>query len=129
MRRHRYLLALARTRLALGRGGRARARSATSPSRVTAGWVIPSLSTLGLLATVARPPIVDLTTGFSLALLGAVFVAAASLPLYVIVRARVLRAIELAPTEAMREVVERVERTRFRGAASRGACSPPWRLR
>jgi len=112
MRRHTYLLRL----LALGsRSIEAPELDAlgNEPSRVTVGWVIPSLLTLGILATFARPSIVDFTTGISLALLGGVMVAAASLPLYVVVRARVLAAIELAPAEALREVVERIERTRL----------------
>ena len=112
MRRHRFLL----RSLSLGsRSVEAAELDALGkePSRVTTGWVIPSFATLGTLAAVARPPIIDLTTAISLALLGAVFVAAASLPLYVIVRARVLRAIELAATEAMRDVVEKIERTRL----------------
>ena len=111
MRRHRFLL----RSLSLGsRSVEAAELDALGdePSRVTVGWVIPSLATLSILATVARPPIIDLTTAFSLALLGGVFVAAASLPLYVIVRARVLRALELSP-ETMRDVVEKVERTRL----------------
>ena len=83
------------------------------PWRITAGWLLPPLIALGLLATVFRPKLVDLTTGFSLALLCGVIVAAASLPLYVLVRSRFLKASELAPLESMRDVIERVEPTRL----------------
>jgi signal transduction histidine kinase len=110
--RHRYLL---RT-LALGsRSVEAYELRALGdePWRVTIGWLVPSLTCLALVATLMRPGIVDLTTGVSLALLGAVIVAAASLPLYVVVRSQFLRAIELAPFEVMREVVERVERSKL----------------
>src|SRR6185503_3602461 len=36
------------------------------PARITSGWLLPPLVALALLATVFRPKIVDLTTGFSL---------------------------------------------------------------
>lgn len=110
LRRHRFVLRV----LALG------SRSVepfemqeleAEPWRVTLGWVGPSVVALGIVATVARPGILDLTTGISLGLLGAVIVAAASLPLHVVVRAAFLRAIELAPPEVMREVAEAAERT------------------
>jgi signal transduction histidine kinase len=81
------------------------------PARIITGFIVPPLAALGLLATVFRPKVVDITTGFSLALLCGVIVAAASLPLYVLVRSRFLKAIELAPLESMRDVIEHVERT------------------
>jgi len=110
LRRHRFVLRV----LALG------SRSVEpfemqaiegEPWRVTVGWVGPSFVALGLVATVARPGILDLTTGISLGLLGAVIVAAASLPLHVFVRSAVLRAIELSPPEVMREVAEAAQRS------------------
>ena len=79
------------------------------PARVVFGWLAMStLSIIGFL-TLFRPKIVDLSTGMNLALLGLVIVAAASLPLFVVVRSAFLRAIELAPAEVMREVVEEAD--------------------
>lgn len=110
LRRHRFVLRV----LALG------SRSVEpfemqelegEPWHVTLGWVGPSFVALGLVATIARPGILDLTTGISLGLLGAVIVAAASLPLHVFVRSAVLRAIELSPPEVMREVAEAAQRS------------------
>jgi signal transduction histidine kinase len=80
------------------------------PWRVTRSWLAPLVVALALAATLARPSFMDLTTSVSLGLLGAVIVAAASLPLHVVVRAAFLRAIELAPPEVMREVAETDER-------------------
>ncbi len=105
LRRHRFVLRV----LALG------SRSVepfelkelgSEPWRVTVGWAGPTIIALALASTVARPDILDLVTGLSLGLLGTVIVAAACLPLHVLVRALFLKAIELAPPEAMREVVE-----------------------
>ncbi|HEY3256352.1 MAG TPA: HAMP domain-containing sensor histidine kinase, partial [Polyangiaceae bacterium] len=56
--------------------------------------------------TLLRPKLVDFSTGMNLALFGVVIVSAASLPLFVVVRSAFLRALELAPPELMREVVE-----------------------
>jgi signal transduction histidine kinase len=61
--------------------------------------------------------VLGIAKGTSLALLGAVVVAAASLLFYVVVRSLFLRAVELAPPEVMREVIEAAERSgraRFR---------------
>lgn len=80
------------------------------PWRVTRTWLAPLVIALGVAATLARPAIMDLTSGASVSLLAAVIVAAASLPLHVVVRAAFLRAIELAPPEVMREVAETEER-------------------
>jgi signal transduction histidine kinase len=73
--------------------------------RVVTGWLAPPLAGLALVGTLFRPALVDLTTGVCVALLGTVFVAAASLPLYVLVRGAFRFAFELAPPEVMREVV------------------------
>jgi signal transduction histidine kinase len=79
------------------------------PDRLTLGWALPSIVAPGLLMTVWPPPLIDLSTGISLSLLAAIIVAAASLPLLVLVRASVVRVLELAPPEAMRDVVEMSE--------------------
>lgn len=80
------------------------------PWRITAGWGAPIIAALTLGATVLRPSILDLVTAASLGLLGAVIVAAACLPLHVVVREQFVRAVELAPPDAMREVLETEER-------------------
>lgn len=80
------------------------------PRRTIAGWLVPSGVGIVLSTTVGRPAILDLTSGITLCLLGLVITAAASLPLFVLVRASFMAALELAPHEAMREVVEDAER-------------------
>ncbi|MBN1607756.1 MAG: HAMP domain-containing histidine kinase [Polyangiaceae bacterium] len=73
--------------------------------RITLGWLVPSAVSVALVCTVWRPQLVDLRTGVSAALLGTIVVAAAALPLQVHLRATLMRAIELAHPELMREVV------------------------
>jgi signal transduction histidine kinase len=80
------------------------------PGRLTRRWVLPYLVGEALLATWARPRELDLTTGTSLALLGAIVVSAVALVLYMVTREMFLRAMELAPAEVMREVIEAAER-------------------
>jgi signal transduction histidine kinase len=80
------------------------------PKSVLAGWLTPSAAGIATFTIGLRPPILDLTTGITLALLGAVITAAASLPLFALVRAAFSAALELAPHEVMREVVEDAER-------------------
>jgi len=80
------------------------------PKAVLAGWLAPSAAGIGTFTVALRPPILDLTTGITLCLLGAVITAAASLPLFALVRAAFSAALELAPHEVMREVVEDAER-------------------
>jgi len=80
------------------------------PARVVFGWLLTSISSIAGFLTFLRPKIVDFSTAMNLALLGVVIVAAASLPLFVMVRSTFLRALELAPPEVMREVVEEAER-------------------
>jgi signal transduction histidine kinase len=114
LRRHRYLLRA----LALGSGSvepfelRALSNEVWS---MTAWWVIPSVITLALSATVWRPPIIDLPTGVSLTLLGVVILATATLPFYVLVRSSFARALELASHQVMGEVLERAARERLPG--------------
>ncbi len=85
-------------------------RLSDEPKRVLTFWLLPSA--LGIAATtiVFRPAIVDLKTGVTLALLGAVITAAASLPLFALIRTAFLATLELAPLEAMREVVEEADK-------------------
>lgn len=85
-------------------------RLSDEPQHTIAGWLIPSAAGITLATTALRPAILDLTTGVTLCLLGLVITAAASLPLFALVRAAFLAALELAPHEAMREVVEAAER-------------------
>jgi len=80
--------------------------------RIVTGWVAPPLVGLALTGTLFRPALVDLTTGVSVALLGTVFVAAASLPLSVLVRGAFAACLERAPADAMRSVVQTEERRR-----------------
>jgi signal transduction histidine kinase len=79
------------------------------PFYVVFGWLASSILSITLFHTVLRPKIVDLATGINLVLLGVVIVAAASLPMFVVVRSTFLRALELAPPEIMREVVEEAD--------------------
>ncbi len=79
--------------------------------RVTANWLAPQLVALGLIATVLRPGLLDLTTGGSVALVAAVFAGAAALSLQAVVRGVFLRAIDLAPPDALGDVVRAAERT------------------
>ena len=80
------------------------------PKSILAGWLTPSAVGIGTFTVGLRPPILDLTTGITLCLLGAVIIAAASLPLFALIRAAFCAALELAPHEVMREVVEDAER-------------------
>lgn len=80
------------------------------PKHTIAGWLVPSGIGIVAATTVLRPAILDLTTGITLCLLGLVITAAASLPLFVLVRAAFLAALELSPLDAMREVVEEAEK-------------------
>lgn len=80
------------------------------PKHVLAGWSVPSLLCAVASTTFFRPKLLDLTTGVTLCLLGAVIVAAATLPLFGLLRAAFSQALELAPPEKMRDVVEGAER-------------------
>ena len=80
------------------------------PKQVLAGWSAPSLLCALLSTTVFRPKLVDLTTGVTLCLLGAVIVAATALPLFGLLRSAFSGALELAPPDKMRDVVEDAEK-------------------
>jgi signal transduction histidine kinase len=80
------------------------------PKQVLAGWTVPSLLSAVASTTFFRPKLVDLTTAVTLCLLGAVIVAAAALPLFGLLRAAFSQALELAPPDKMRDVVEDAER-------------------
>lgn len=87
------------------------------PGRLVRRWIVPHILAEGILVTPLRPTVVGVATGTSFALLGGVVVAAASLVLYVVVRNQFLKAMELAPPEVMREVIDAAERSgtaRFR---------------
>jgi signal transduction histidine kinase len=79
--------------------------------RIVSGWLAPSLAGLALIGTLFRPTLLDLTTGVSVALLGTVFVAAASLPLSLVIRGTFVRTLELGPPESMRAAVETLEKS------------------
>ena len=81
----------------------------SEPKRVLTAWLVPSLAGILVSTIFVRPPILDLTTGITLCLLGLVIISVASLPLFVLLRAAFLSALELAPHEIMREVVEEAE--------------------
>ena len=112
LRRYRFVL---RT-LALG-GNAVETRElfalSSEPAHVVLGWLASAVLGIGVFHTLLRPKLVDFSTGMNLALFGVVIVAAASLPLFVVIRSAFVRALELAPPELMREVVE--------DAAKRGA--------
>lgn len=106
--RYRYLLRA----LALGSNAiepKLLERLSDEPKHVLIGWLFPSATGMVTTTLLLRPAIVDLTTGITLCLLGAVITAAASLPLFTLVRSAFLSALELAPHEIMREVVEGAE--------------------
>ncbi|HVY28213.1 MAG TPA: HAMP domain-containing sensor histidine kinase [Polyangiaceae bacterium] len=80
------------------------------PKQVLAGWSVPSLLCALVSTTLFRPKLVDLTTGVTLCLLGAVIVAAAALPLFGLLRSAFSQALELSPPDKMRDVVEDAEK-------------------
>lgn len=80
------------------------------PKQVLGGWTVPSLLSALVSTTVFRPKLVDLTTGVTLCLLGAVIVAAAALPLFGLLRSAFSQALEFSPPDKMRDVVEDAER-------------------
>jgi signal transduction histidine kinase len=80
------------------------------PRRLLATWLPASALGPLLASTLFRTAAIDPITGARLAILGAAIVAAASLPLFVVLRTTFARAFESAPPEVMREVVEDAER-------------------
>jgi signal transduction histidine kinase len=80
------------------------------PRRSIVGWLVPSAIGAGLTTILFSPRTIDAATGVTLALLGLAIVSAASLPLFVLLRTNIARALALAPPEVMREVVEDAER-------------------
>lgn len=72
---------------------------------LTIAWGFPAALGLPTAMLVWRPAALDLAAGISLTLLGAVFVAAAALPLHLVIRSTLTRAFDLAPTAAMAEFV------------------------
>jgi signal transduction histidine kinase len=108
LRRHRYLLR------ALAVGSRAvdtyeLYELSDEPRRLITLWTFLS-SGGALLSVPLRPSRIDFTTGVTLGLLGIVIVSTAALPLFMLIRSTIGRALELAPTDVMREVVEDAER-------------------
>jgi len=109
MRKHRFVLR------ALALGSRSvqpydLQQLSEVPQRLALEWLLLTLASLTTAMTVWRPVLIGATTASSLALLAAVFVAAAALPLHVLIRSAVVRAVELAPPEVMRELFELAEK-------------------
>lgn len=79
---------------------------ATEGGRTTFGWTAASMG--GLIGTLlfARPDFLDPATAMSVTLFGIVVIAATSLPIYVWTRRAVMRALENAPPEISRELVD-----------------------
>lgn len=83
---------------------------ADEPRRGIVAWLVPSALGIGIGTLLMRPQELDLATAVTLCLVGLVITAAASLPLFVLLRTTIARALMLAPPEVMREVVEDAER-------------------
>jgi signal transduction histidine kinase len=83
---------------------------ADEPRRGIVTWFVPSALGIVLGTLLVRPQELDLATAVTLCLVGLVITAAASLPLFVLLRTTIARALMLAPPEVMREVVEDAER-------------------
>ena len=108
LHRHRYLLR------ALALGSRAvdtyeLYEFSDEPRRLIVLWIALA-STASLVTVPLRPTGIDFTTAVTLSLLGIVMISTAALPLFMFLRAAVARALELAPPDVMREVVEDAER-------------------
>ncbi|MCU0692388.1 MAG: HAMP domain-containing histidine kinase [Polyangiaceae bacterium] len=81
-----------------------------APAKITTrGTLVACAGSLLSLVPPFRTEGLDLDTAVSLALLTITFCATAALALHVIIRRRVARAIVLAPEDAMREAVERMQ--------------------
>jgi signal transduction histidine kinase len=105
LRHHRFLL---RT-LALGStaiNAPDLGEFATEAWRTTFSWTSASLVGLFGTSLFARPGFLDPATALGVTLFGIVVVAASALPLYVWTRLAVMRAMENAPPEIARELVE-----------------------
>jgi signal transduction histidine kinase len=83
---------------------------ADEPRRGIVAWFVPSAAGIGIATLLVTPRELDLATGVTLCLVGLVITGAASLPLFVLLRTTIARALMLAPPEVMREVVEDAER-------------------
>jgi signal transduction histidine kinase len=83
---------------------------ADEPRRGIVSWLVPTSAGVAIATLLLRPQTIDLATLATLCLVGLVIAAASSLPLFVVLRTTIARALMLAPPEAMREVVEDAER-------------------
>jgi signal transduction histidine kinase len=109
LRRYRFLLR------ALAVGSRAVESHelyelAHEPRRGIVAWLVPTAVGVAIATLPLRPRALDLATAATLCLVGLVIAAAASLPLFVMLRTTIARALMLAPPEAMRDVVEDADR-------------------
>lgn len=81
--------------------------------RVTLGWLLPIGGTLAYVAVGVRPPSLDLMGALAVSLLAAVIVAAAALPLHVLVRASWAATLELVDFRTVEEVLANGEPRRL----------------
>lgn len=120
MRRHRFLLRAltvdSQTKTGPAIDTRAMAALIDEPSRLTRNWLWAQCSLLLVFVTPLRPSPLDWITSVTVALLAALMLATASLPLLVLIRVDFLSLIERAPPAVMQELISRAERT----AAARG---------
>jgi signal transduction histidine kinase len=93
---------------------------ADEPRRGIVVWLVPAFAGVAVATIPLRPQALDLVTGVTLCLVGLVITAAASLPLSVVLRTTIARALMLAPPEVMLEVVEDADRLgQIRGRVAR----------
>ncbi len=109
LRRHRFVLR------ALALGSRAVEAHdlyalAEEPRRIIVGWFVPSALGCALSTLPFGPKTLDGGTSVTLCLLGLAMAGSASLPLFVMLRTAVARALMLAPVSVMREVIDDAER-------------------
>ncbi|MDX2051353.1 MAG: HAMP domain-containing sensor histidine kinase [Polyangiaceae bacterium] len=84
-------------------------RLSDEPARLVWAWVLPSTAGAVLSVTLWRPDVLDLASGITLSLLGVIMISTVSLPLFLLLRLNVLRALELSPPAAMRDLAELAE--------------------
>lgn len=110
LKRHRYLLQTLDVEPALPGAERAEQRSYEAfirePYRLTFTWLGPQWAALCVFLSPLRPPLMDDTTGATVALLSVLTLATLSLPLHALVRRDFLDVIELFPRPAMQKLLE-----------------------
>lgn len=76
------------------------------PYRLALGWLAPKWCALAVFISPWRPPLMDDTTGATVALLSVLTLATLALPLHALVRRDFLDVIELIPRPAMQKLLE-----------------------